>query len=575
MIVFERISFCNFLSVGNKPVTINLNEQKTTLVHGANGSGKSTILDVICYALFNKPFRRINIPQLINTQNKKGLLTEVEFKIGRTKFTVQRGQKPKVFRVFKNGKELDAKAADKDNQAYLEQTILKMNMKTFTQVVILGSSNFIPFMQLTGQGRRECVEDFLDIKVFSTMAVIAKERLRGLKDNLARLKGDMSNLEYKIELQGERCREIEKQSQSDIKELQNVIDDRSSIITGKLNQVKSLQEHQSGVTSHLKSLISNDPNKKLREFNNIVIKLTNKVERINKDVQFFIDNDNCPTCSQSIAQKTKDTMMDKSDEESIKFTGAINQARAQMIQYEDTMRIADSKRKHIESLQNSIFKLETEVQSLQREVKLSEDKLQTIQDNTGSIDKEVGKLELLEEEQVGMRSRLDTLLSSVKEHEVVASLLKDSGIKTQVVKKYLPVMNRCIRRYMTDLDFPIHFVLDKEFNETVSSPLHQNFSYSSFSEGQKSRIDLALMFCWREIGKLKNSVSTNLLVLDEVFSSSLDEPGKDALLALLRYGLDDNQRVVVVDHTLSQSFKDKFDKTIEVNRIKGFSTYST
>ena len=573
MIIFESLTFCNFLSVGNTPVTINLNDSKTLLVHGTNGSGKSTILDALCYALFNKPFRRINIPQLINTQNKKGLLAEVKFKIGKTKFTVQRGQKPKVFRVFKNDKELDAKAADKDNQAYLENSILKMNLKTFTQVVILGSSNFIPFMQLSTQGRRDCVEDFLDIKVFSTMAVIAKERLRGLKDNLVSLKGDMSNLEYKMDVQGERCREIEKQSESDIKELQDIIDDRSGIITTKLESVGRLQENQTGITEHLKRLISGDPNKKLREFNNIIIKLSNKVERIQKDVQFFIDNDNCPTCSQSIVQETKDKMMDQSDKESVKFSEAINQAKGQMVQYEDTMRIADTKRKHIESLQNSIFKLETEVSSLQREVKVSEDKLQTIQDNTGSLDKEIGKLELLEEGLVGMKSRVDELMTSVKEHEVVSSLLKDSGIKTQVVKKYLPVMNRCIRNYMTSLDFPIHFVLDNEFNETVSSPLHQNFSYSSFSEGQKARIDLSLLFTWREIGKLKNSVSTNLLCFDEVFSSSLDEPGKDALLALIRYGLPDTN-VLVIDHTLSQSFKDKFDKSIEVTRQKGFSKYS-
>ena len=430
MIVFESLTFCNFLSVGNTPVTINLNDSKTLLVHGTNGSGKSTILDALCYALFNKPFRRINIPQLINTQNKKGLLAEVKFKIGKTKFTVQRGQKPKVFRVFKNDKELDAKAADKDNQAYLENSILKMNLKTFTQVVILGSSNFIPFMQLSTQGRRDCVEDFLDIKVFSTMAVIAKERLRGLKDNLVSLKGDMSNLEYKMDIQGERCREIEKQSESDIKELQDIIDDRSGIITTKLESVGRLQENQTGITEHLKRLISGDPNKKLREFNNIIIKLSNKVERIQKDVQFFIDNDNCPTCSQSIVQETKDKMMDQSDKESVKFSEAINQAKSQMVQYEDTMRIADTKRKHIESLQNSIFKLETEVSSLQREVKVSEDKLQTIQDNTGSLDKEIGKLELLEEGLVGMKSRVDELMTSVKEHEVVSSLLKDSGIKT-------------------------------------------------------------------------------------------------------------------------------------------------
>ena len=573
MIIFKRLTFANFLSVGNTPVTIDLNKSKTTLLHGTNGSGKSTVLDALCYALFNKPFRKVNLPQLINTQNKKGLLVEVEFSIGKTEFMVRRGIKKKIFEIWKDGEMIDKQAADKDNQTHLEQNILKLSYKSFVQVVILGSSNYMPFMQLPTVARRDCVEDFLDIKVFSTMSVIAKERLRGIKDILSTVKGDMGNMMFKMEVQEDKIKDLNHRQNANTKELEGIINERGFVIEKKLTLIESVQQNVTQVQGLLAQVMGRKPDKKLNELNKIIGKFESKVERLDKDSAFFEENDDCPTCRQSIENHIKFAMTELNTREKIKITSAVEEATNQMNEFTTDMRVATQRQEHINHLQKSIFQYETEVKALQREVRAAQEKLDEMQIDTSCLDKEETRLELMREAAKDMKKRYDTLLTEVKDFEVVVSLLRDGGIKAQVVKKYLPVMNKLIRGYLTELDLPVHFKLDEEFNETVASPLHQDFSYASFSEGQKARIDLSLMFTWREIGKLKNSVSTNLLILDEVFSSSLDDTGKELLLALLRYKLDDNQNILVVDHTLSGEFKSKFNRTIEVTRPKNFSHY--
>ena len=574
MISFQELTFRNFLSVGNNDVTIDLNNTKTTLIHGSNGSGKSTILDALCFCLFNKPFRKVNLPQLVNSQNKKGMLTEVKFSIGKNVFIVRRGSKPKVFEVWKDGELLMAKAADKDNQAHLEQNILKLTYKSFTQIVILGSSNFVPFMQLPTVGRRECVEDFLDIKVFSTMAVIAKERLRGLKDRQVELTGEIGNTGYRIDLQQERIDEIVKQSVTDIDEMQQQIADRDEELSQLAGLIGSTQEEEKGIIALAQKLLEGDPQDKLKKFNNFIVKMQTKIERLNKDIEFFESNEECPTCSQPIEKALANGVIGGSKVEKDKIEDGIEQITEQMKTHEETIRVVTEKQKSVQALQKSIFEYQTKRDSVTREIASLQTRLQRIKGDTSNADKERGKLELLQEELKTLQDKIFEVQQQVVEHDIVATMLKDGGIKAQIVKKYLPVMNKFIRQYLTDLDFPVHFTLDEEFTETVASPLHQDFSYASFSEGQKARIDLALMLTWREIGKIKNSVTTNLLVLDEVFSSSLDEVGKEALLAILRYKLDDNQRVVVIDHTLSGEFKSKFHRSIEVSKVKGFSCYS-
>ena len=573
MIIFKNLTFKNILSVGNAPVTIDLNDSKTTLIHGANGSGKSTILDAVCFALFGKGFRKVNLGQLVNSQNKKGMLVELEFSIGNTEFRVLRGQKPKVFQLFKDGEEIDKQAADKDNQLHLEQNILKLSYKSFTQTVILGSSNFVPFMQLSTAHRRECVEDFLDIKVFSTMSVIAKERLRAAKDNVRVIQGDIGNLEYKIDLQEQRIKELSAQSKSEIQGYRTKISAAESHAIELSKDTLALRGMEKTLLEEVRDLGKGDPTKKLGEFNKFIIKFGNKAERLKKNVAFYQDNDVCHTCNQDLAEETKSKYINESNTQLSELNEAVAGAQKHIESYQKTVDAISEKQEAIASFQRRIFEAQTELKGYAKDIKSYENAITEIERADGSIDKEQGKLELMQDDLSALKSRSADAQSLAKSTETAVSLLKDSGIKTQIVKKYLPVMNKCIRKYLTELDLPIHFTLDNEFNESVSSPLHQDFSYASFSEGQKGRIDLALLFTWREIGRLKNSVSTNILFLDEVFSSSLDETGKEQLLFLLRYKLEDTN-VIVVDHTLSGTFKDKFDRQIEVNRIGGFSRYN-
>lgn len=572
MILFKTLTFKNILSVGNQAVSIDLNEASTTLVHGTNGSGKSTILDALCYCLFNRPFRKINLPQLVNSQNKKGMLTEVVFSIGPNEFKVIRGQKPKVFEIYKNGEALDAKAADKDNQLYLEQNILKLSYKSFTQVVILGSSNFVPFMQLPSAGRRECVEDFLDIKVFSIMSGLAKERLRGLKDNGRVIAGDIGNLEYKIDLQEQRIKELETKTDSEIKTLEGKIGNAESFAQELSVDLQTLRASGEDTLSTIEKLNANNPGTKAEKLNTFIIKFGNKAERLKKNVAFYAENDHCHACNQDIAEDTKATYTNKAEGELSELQKAVEDASGKLQDYQATLDLIGNAQAELAKLQRETFEKDTELKGYLTSIKGWEDAITDIQLSGGSIDKEQGKLELMIEDLATIKGRKNDNDERIKEHDVVVRLLKDSGIKTQIVNKYLPVMNKCIRKYLTELDMPIHFTLDSEFNESVSSPLHQDFSYASFSEGQKARIDLSLMLTWREIGKLKNSVSTNILFLDEVFSGSLDEVGKEYLLHILRHQLVDTN-VIVVDHTLSGNFRDKFDKQVEVSRIGGFSRY--
>ena len=572
MIIFESLSFKNFLSVGNNAITISLNESRTTLIHGTNGSGKSTVLDALCYALFNKPFRTINLPQLVNSSNKKGLLTEVHFSIGKTKYSVERGIKPKVFKIYKDGEQLDATAADKDNQAHLEQNILKMNMKTFIQVVILGSGNYMPFMQLSSSARRDCVEDFLDIKVFSTMSLLAKERLKGLKDRGRELSGDISNLEYKIDIQEERIKEVEQQSISSVDEIQNTIQAHKNNIKQLNEEISVARIEEETLMQSMSALLQSSPKKMHQEYNNITVKLQSKLDHIKTESNFYKDNDNCPSCSQPITEELRNTFIKQKQEQSQEYNTALSQAQEKLDEFSELLLQVQGIETKVQEVHNYIHAKTIEINTYNNQIAAYETKLISITNDSSSIDKEKGKLEALNEQLSDLKNKNESIVTDVYNHDIVVNLLKDSGIKTQIVRKYMPVMNKSIRKYLTDLDFPVLFTLDDEFNEKVASPMYQDFSYASFSEGQKSRIDIALMLTWREIGRVKNSVNTNLLLLDEVFSSSLDDGGKENLLALLRYGLTDTN-VMVVDHTLSAEFKDKFDRTVEVTKLNGFSKY--
>ena len=525
------------------------------------------------YSLFGKPFRRVNLPQLINSSNKKELLTEVKFSIGNNDFTVIRGQKPKVFQIYRNGELIDSKASDKDNQVYLEQNILKMNAKTFSQVVILGSANYTPFMALNGTGRKECVEDFLDIRVFSVMLTLAKARLSDLRTTSNQLKGDLSNLDYKMDLQRERLDEIKSKSEDDIYALNQSIHSLQDTGKNLTKEVDDLRTHKDEVNQQITELLTTDPESKYHKFNTANIGIKQKIKTIDTNISFYQNNDHCHSCGQSIEQHVKDVNISKYEAEKIKLVEATQQADTVIDKLTSKLNDIRDKRNYVQGIDNEIYKRDTEIKSIRNSIQENQTKIESIRSDTSSLTREEDRLKEFDVERNTLQQEYDKSLDEIRDNEIVVNLLKDSGIKTQIVRKYLPVMNKFIRKYLSELELDIHFTLDEEFNEKVSSPMYQDFTYASFSEGQKSRIDLALMLTWREIGKLKNSVSTNLLILDEVFSSSLDEVGKELLLQILRWGLDSKQNILIVDHTLSSAFKDKFDRSVEVVKSKGFSTY--
>ena len=395
MIIFQKLSFANFLSVGNQPISVDLNKCKTTLIHGTNGSGKSTILDALTYSLFGKSFRGVNLSQLINTQNKKGLLVECEFSIGNSEFLVRRGMKPKIFEVYKNGEILDAKAADKDNQVFLEQNILKLSYKSFTQIVILGSSNFVPFMQLNSAGRRECVEDFLDIKVFSTMSLMAKERLRGLKESIRAHEGDMGNLEYKLDLQQQRIRELEKNNDAAVKNLEKEID--KSKEEGKEAHLKlsNLIEEENDIVGVLEGMNVDDSRKKSSGFEEILIKLKTKIERLKKNILFYESNDVCHTCNQTILEETKEKYITESQDKMNEYADVIEKSTFHLNLHDELLDAADKTQQNLDVIRRKIFELNTELKTITRDIKSRENQITELQMNTGSVDKEEGKLELM------------------------------------------------------------------------------------------------------------------------------------------------------------------------------------
>ena len=574
MIRFRKLSFANILSVGNQPVSIDLDTYKTTLVHGTNGSGKSTILDALCYVLFGKSFRGVNLSQLLNTQNKKGMLVECEFNIGKNEYLVRRGMKPKVFEIYKNKEILDNTAADKDHQAHLETNILKLSFKSFTQIVILGSSNFVPFMQLNSSGRRECVEDFLDIKVFSTMSIMAKERLRGLKEQLRNLESDIDAHEFKVQVQQEKVDDIKSRDDKRVEELQESIKEESQFLVRAEKQLSESLEREEFIMKEMNALEEDKLKEKAKQLNIVITKMNSQIERLQKNKTFYESNDVCHTCNQEIAEDVKTTYLTEANDKIVELDAASIQAVEMLIKEQNKIGLVEDHKKRLTQYKQETFEIQTSIKYHNEGILGAQKKIRDIQSDTTSLEREEGKLEEMMLEVSDLKSSKGNLVDDIAHHEIVSGLLKDSGIKTHIVRKYLPAMNKAIRYYLNELDLPLHFQLDSEFNEQVSSPLHQDFSYQSFSEGQKGRIDLSLMFTWREIGRLKNSVSTNILFLDEVFSSSLDEVGKECLLTLLRYKLPDNQRVVVVDHNLSEGFKDKFDNSIEVTRTSGFSRYN-
>lgn len=566
MIVFEKVKFKNFLSFGNRPVTIDLNQTQNTCIVGKNASGKSVFMDAITYALFNKSYRPINKPQLVNSVNDKDCQVEIEFKIGKTNWKIIRGQKPTIFEIYKNGKMLNQNHSAIEQQRWLEQNVLKMNYKSFTQIVILGNSNFTPFMQLTPASRREVIEELLDIKIFSSMNVVIKDKLKEIKDSIKLLEVKRTSLSEKVDLQKNFIKGIEDAGNS-------IIDSKKIKIQELNNEINTIQDSNSrlvidcdNLTKEIKKYSTSSNNlKKLRTAKG---KLENKIETIKLQIKFFKEQVTCPTCTQSIENELK---QDK-----------INQLESELKQLQTEYQLLKDNIKSEESKEEKYDDLFSTLNHNQRIIALGESKIVQINKQIGDLEKEIKTTKYKIENQSSEQQKLDAFLSEydsvdkeymmnkgkIKYYEYVHDLLKDSGVKSKIIKKYLPLINKQVNKFLRMMDFYINFSLDENFGEVINTPACTDFSYTSFSEGQKQRINLALLFAWREIARIKNSTNVNLLILDEVFDSSLDSAGTEDFLKIIRHQIKDSN-TFVISH--KENIQDRFDKVIEFKKKGNFS----
>jgi len=566
MILFEKIRWKNFLSTGNQYSEVNFQKSSTTLIVGTNGAGKSTVLDALTFALFGKPFRKINKPQLPNSTNEKDCRVEVEFSIGSTEWKVCRGIKPNIFEIFRNGTALDQSAAALDQQKWLEQNVLKMNYKSFTQIVILGSSTFVPFMQLSAANRREVIEDLLDIKIFSSMNTIVKEKIRQSKEDIKVLDLKKETLKDKVDMQKNFIEQLESSGNANInankekianldKEIGDYME-KNSLLEEDVFKYTKDQEYVTGATE------------KLRKLGNLKGKISQKVSTITKEHKFFTENTVCPTCTQSIEETFRINRITDAQNKAKELQSGYKELEEAIKEEEERERQFIALSKEITKLTNGISQNNTRISGFNRQIRDLESEIQTLTKQLENRNTEHDKLETFKESLQKTYDELVEQKDKIKYYDFTYGLLKDGGVKTKIIKKYLPLINQQVNRYLQMMDFYINFTLDEEFNETVQSPIHEDFSYSSFSEGEKQRIDLALLFTWREVAKFKNSVSTNLMILDEVFDSSLDSQGTDEFLKIIRYVVKD-ANIFVISH--KTGMEDKFENVIKFEKVKGFS----
>ena len=566
MIVFKKIKWKNFLSTGDQFTEINFQEYNTNLIIGTNGAGKSTVLDALTFVLFNKPFRKINKPQLVNSVNERECLVEIEFSINSRDYIVRRGIKPAVFDIVVNGVEMHREADDRAMQRVLEENILKVNYKSFTQIVILGSSTFIPFMQLTTANRREVIEDLLDIRIFSAMNNILKDKVRTKKEQIKSLDLKKQTLKEKEQMQKDFIDKLENRGYANVNANKEKIAKLDAEVGIYMDENSKTEEKIHRFTKEQEEVIG--AGDKLVKLNNLRGKISQKVSAITKEHKFFNENTVCPTCTQSIEEEFRLN----------RIRDAQNKAKELKDGYEElenTIKFEQERERQFTALSQEITKLthgisqnNTRISLNQRQIRDLEHEIQTITENLANRNSEHEKLEEFRENLQNTFEELANKKEEIVYYDFAYSLLKDDGVKTKIIKKYLPFINQQVNRYLQMMDFYINFNLDEEFSETVKSPIHEDFSYSSFSEGEKMRIDLALLFTWREVARVKNSVNTNLLIMDEVFDSSLDGFGTDEFLKIIRYVIKD-ANIFVISH--KSELHDKFENVVKFDKVKGFS----
>jgi len=565
MIKFEKVRWKNFLSTGNQFTEIDLNRNETTLIIGENGAGKSTVLDALCFALFGKPFRTITKSQLVNTVNAMDAVVEIEFSIASRKYKVIRSIKPNKFEIWQNGKMLNQEANNRDYQKILEQQILKLNYRSFTQVVILGSSTFIPFMQLKARFRREVVEDLLDIKIFSTMNMLLKQRLKDLVTELQEVEYNYKLSGEKITMQESYIENIKNNAGVIIESKQNDYHSNSIMLDEKVNNKKTLEENQKLLFQSVTDQINvESKDTKLKDLRSTLIEKKKEKDRM---IKFLSENEDCPACEQHIDKDFKDKMIDTKKGESNNVLDGLTKMDYELDKMQNRLieiRVVTS---DIQDNSIKIAQLNTSIQELEKyQERLSNEITELEKSTVNNSDEE--KLKVLKTEFDGIEKNRKDLKEEKVYKEASRAMLQDTGIKTKIIKQYLPIMNQLINKYLASMEFYVNFSLDENFDETIKSRFRDDFTYASFSEGEKMRIDLALLFTWRAIAKMKNSTNTNLLVLDEIFDSSLDSSGTDEFLKILN--TLEGENVFVISHK-QDVLVDKFKHTLKFEKNKNFS----
>ena len=564
MIVFEKIRWKNFLSSGNSFIDVNLNNNSTTLIVGHNGAGKSTILDALCFALFNKPFREIKKEQLINSVNLGGTEVELEFSISSNRYKIKRGIKPNIFEVYLNDEMINQTSSNADYQKQLEQQILKFNYRTFTQVVILGSSTFVPFMELKAPHRREVIEDILDIKIFSVMNMLTKVRLKEIDEQVKDIDRDLTIVENNINTQKEYVAKLDSQLEETIKSEKEKIEQNKTAIDKYNSHILGLQKEIQTIKETIND--KDGIKQKSDKLQNFQAQFQSKLTSCNKHKKFYEDNDNCPTCKQVLSNKQE--MISDNNKDIMKWNQALEDVQKELKTLSNRIEKIKSVETDIRTTEIDIAKFDqskTELKNINTKLTHNIDTLTEQSSDTGEAK---SKLKVLEESQDEFQK---TKLSKLEEHDYLyaaKTMLLDTGIKTKIIKQYLPVINQLINKYLASMDFFVNFRLDGEFKETIKSRYRDEFSYTSFSEGEKMRINLALLFTWRAIAKMKNSISCNLLMLDEIFDSSLDGQGTDDFLKILN--TLDNENVFIISHK-TDMIADKFKNVIKYEKVGNFT----
>jgi DNA repair exonuclease SbcCD ATPase subunit len=570
MVIFKKVTYRNFLSTGNVSNTIELNKHSSTLITGKNGEGKSTILCALTFALFGKPFRNVNKGQLVNSINGKNCIVELEFSTNGREYVIKRGIKPNVFEIWCDGEMINQDAALKDYQKVLEQQIIKLNYKTFTQVVILGSATFVPFMQLSAIQRREVIEDILDIRVFSLMNSILKDKTASVKDQIQKLESDIASHRNRVISQKKLIEVLETNRQSIIDSIQSKINTNNVQITIIQEKVNTSTKDMEAIRSKANT---DDVNQALVAANKMKMKIGNTLDSCNHTVEFFSDNPTCPTCSQDIAEEHKGGVL-----ADINKKIADNQAK--LLQVEEALTKLDNQydkaSKYANHLRDYSIDISTYTNQINMLTSQNQEMVQEMNNttlDTSSLKEEKANMRELAEEAIEMVGTKSELLNTRQLHDVASALLRDTGIKTAIIREYLPAMNKLINKYLSAMDFYVKFDLDESFQEVIKSRGRDAFTYDSFSEGEKRRLDLAILFTWRQIAKMKNSVNTNLMILDEILDGALDGAGIDYFLSIMNQ-FGDQTNVFVISHKVDQMI-DRFDNVVRLEKKNEFSLITT